>query len=365
MSKNNIDDDFNDPLNDVNEDDFIQDNELEVPKQPKERYEDEDYESEDDTSEFADDPDEVETFEDEDESEEDEDEEDSEEEQEPEEKENLSKEDLKKYKSELSRLDRERHKFIHFAKKASEEAQALKDENDRLRLEKEQAYEAATQHYDKRLDLEFSSALNRHQDALEMGDKEEIGKSSAELARMTHLIEKAKDYAAQRIYDNQNRQQQAPRANDSQNLTYVKQNAFNQWVSANPWLDKNSAQYDEDLDRAASKISDDLDSELLATGRIHLQGMPEYFHDLNNRVRGYWQARQNSSNQKRKPVVMKNLRSPVAPVKSSGSSSKPSEPQIKKLTKFEKSMISRMGEDFNLKLYLKNKENHLSKKGAK
>lgn len=364
MSKNEIVDDFNDPLSEL-EETFIPEVELEFPKNTNEKISD-DFEDDEDTSEFADEPDEIDNYEVEDEDDDEEEEDEAEAEEEPEDdKETLSKEDLKKYKSELSRLDRERHKFIHFAKKASEEAQALKNENDRLRLEKEQAYEAATQHYDKRLDLEFSSALNRHQEALEMGDKEEIGKSSADLARVTHLIEKAKDYAAQQRYETQSRQQQANSGHDQQNLTNIKHNAFNQWVSANPWLNKESSNYDEDLDRAASKISDDLDSELLATGRIHLQGMPEYFHDLNNRIRGYWQARQNSTAQKRKPVVMKKLRSPVAPVKSSGVPSKQSAPESKKLTKFEKSMISQMGEGFNIELYLKNKANKSPNKGAR
>jgi hypothetical protein len=263
-----------------------------------------------------------------------------EESQEGEEEESPAAEKRRKYrdpaKTRINQIQRERYAAI-------DEANRLRDENERLRRIAALSTETASRQFEDNVAQRFDRAKQLKMQAYESGDIKAQTDADVELADAMADFKSHNNWKAQEALKAQEAQYQ-PRQPIVQG-PIVNEREARGWIERNSWANPNTQDYDPELFTIADNAASQLDLYCYKNGQAHLIQSPEYFQQLDNYME---QARQQLESQPRQSYGRSQIpmrqpgRGGVMPVRGSNNA-QASGRQKTPLTPEQKSMAQSLG----------------------
>ncbi len=228
----------------------------------------------------------------------------------------------------LSQVQRERYQVL-------QEADALRQENERLRKSAEIAAGQALYQYDENLNRRLEIARAEKARAMEEGDVQQQIDADYNFSRISQEMYQNDLLKAKN--DLQASQYQPPVNQYPDNRVYA-----NQWVQENSWFNSASQDFDEELAHAVDAECREYDLRLKNNGLGHYVMSPGYL----NEVSQYAENLRNLRNQsvKKRELNMRQSRSPISPVRNGYSqSAERRQSQSPAMSAAEKDMAARFG----------------------
>lgn len=213
-------------------------------------------------------------------------------------------------KNRINQIQRQRYAAL-------DEANRLREENERLRRLATISTETASKQFEDNVLQRLERAKNLKMQAYEAGDIKAQTDADLEMADAmadykSHNTWKAQESlkSQENSYNSQVPIKQGPIVNERE---------ARGWIERNSWANPNTSEFDRDLFQIADNAASQLDLYCYKNGQAHLIQSPQYFQELDNYME---QARQHMESQRqshgRGQIPMKQpMRGGVTPVRAS------------------------------------------------